>query len=86
VEPALTFTITGLANGQSITPVLSTTATNTSPAGTYSIRLKSVDSINVKSLSPTAQADIFAVTLVSLDAVLENYSVFYASATLTRGS
>ncbi len=83
-EPALTFTISGLANGQSITPLLSTTATSTSPAGKYRIGLKAIDQIKVKRLSPTAQAHVFTVTLVSPDAVLANYKVFYVSAILTR--
>ncbi len=81
--PSLTPAITGLANGDIVTAQLSTTATASSPAGKFSIRLKTVDSSTVKALSATGQANTFAVALTSPDAVLDNYSVFYVSAVLT---
>jgi len=85
-QPPLTFDVSGLANGASITPVLSTTATSSSPAGKFSITLKTVDNINVGSLSPTGQAGVFAVNLASVDPALVNYNVIFVGALLTRGT
>jgi hypothetical protein len=83
-EPALTFNLTGLANGDTVTPLLGTTATSSSPPGHYNISLKEVDSIDVTKLSPTGQSGVFAVTLSSEDAVLDNYRVLFVSAILTH--
>jgi hypothetical protein len=85
-QPPLTFGMSGLVNSDSVTPVLSTKATSTSPAGNYGITLESVDNINVRSLSPTGRAGVFAVNLASLDPVLGNYYVFFVSALLTRST